>query len=61
MTDVGRAKEWVGNNGYFLQELDGGRLGYYVVSRETNDCRALLDNDAELIAFARSKGWGGEG
>ena len=58
MTDAQRAKEWLMQNGYWVTMIV--RKKWLVMERDTK-AQDVFKTDAELIAFARSKGWGGEG
>jgi hypothetical protein len=54
MTDAQRAKEWLEKDGVDVRRWEKAKRWILIKS-----ARALTD--AELIAFAREKGWRGEG
>ena len=60
MTDALRAKEWLIGNGFSVLHWFGGswkvrkNMGFVLGDS------MIFKSDAELIAFARANGWGGE-
>jgi hypothetical protein len=75
MTDAQRAKKWLNNHGYEVTEQGGHSQqvfpdGFFFVApkedKTREDGKPIQDDwhtlrGTELLAFARSKGWRGEG